>query len=176
MNIVLEVRGLLEAAGFRTSPAAGQTTSCYFEDENIMGSVTVHESAKSLLTNWEKMQDAFLGQYASQFRSSPAKAWNIYTIHLTTEPSSAELASKIFEVEHDFRGTRKIARTGIISKEDLRMAILPLLPLQNMMILSKSDFSQRIRERLSACHPILGELFNQTSPLEISRALMEAEK
>ena len=176
MNLLLEARTILENAGYVTLSSSAARDTFHFEDDSLIGSVTEHRSVQCLLDNWEKVQDTFLTQHAGQLRVDPAKAWNIYTVHMTRESVTPDLASRLFDVEEDFRGTRKVARCGIRTKEELRLAMLPLLLIQSHVALTKADLTERLRERLLTCHPPLVHLLDQQlTPGEVASRLMEGQ-
>ena len=50
-------------------------------------------------------------------------------------------------IEEDLAGTRKIARAGLHMMEDVRSALLPLLPLQNAPQLEAVDIEAETRQR-----------------------------
>jgi hypothetical protein len=172
MNILIEARSLLDGCGYRTM-AISAATAFTFEDESVMGLVSEHKSVQELLSKWENTQDTFLGAHASTLRINPAKAWNIYTVHLTAEPPLNDVLSKLFAIEEDFRGTRKLARAGIQTKDDLRNALLSLLPIQSRVVLTKESHTERIRGRLVAVHPSLSLLFDDLSPQQVAKAILE---
>ena len=148
MNLIEEVRSSLESGGYRTMIGA-TTSSVYFEDDNLVGAVFIYTTFTELLNNWENYQDRFLGINSSVFRSDASKAWNIYTIHLTTEKAAKSEVTDGFNAEQDFRGTRKIVRSGITTKKGVKDALLPLLPLQNKSSLAFNNLGERLRERLA---------------------------
>ena len=175
MNLMLEARTVLESARYCTLASTTSADTFYFEDDNLIGSVTEYPGVSQLLDAWERTQDAFLGQHARQLRAHPAKSWNVYTIHLTSESAAAEFASRLFAVEEDFRGTRKVARAGIRTKEDLRRALLPLLPIQNLVALTRADQTERLRARLVDCHSSLEHLLGDLPIPEMANRILEAQ-
>jgi hypothetical protein len=175
MNIVDECRSMLEAAGYRTALSDSSQHTCYFEDESVLGAVFVHSSLDELLDDWEKRQDRFLGTHSGRLRTDPVKAWNIYTIHLTADPDTRGNASRLFEIEQDFRGTRKIVRTGVNARSTIKEAILPLLGLQHRVTLSRSNLVGRLRERLALSGKTLVRVLDEVSDADIAAELMEGQ-
>lgn len=173
MNILDEARSVLEAAGYRTALAPASALTCYFEDQSVVGAVFVHESVSKMLAKWQESQDSFLGANSRPLRTDPMKAWNIYTIHLTADSGSGADATKAFTIEHDFRGTRKIARVGIASRAGVKEALLPLLGIQHRPTLSSRDLSQRLRERLALASPTLVRLVGAADEEVVAAELLE---
>jgi hypothetical protein len=175
MSILLDARALLESFDYRTSNLGNSAESCLFEDSSVMGCITEHPTVVDLLSNWQKVQNDFLTAHAGRLRMSTTKSWNVYSIHLTHEEASPDLRSKIFEIEEDFRGTRKIARTGVRTRDDIRRALLSLLPIQNHVILTRADARERLRGRFLASHPSLTHLMGDLSDTEVASRLLEAQ-
>jgi hypothetical protein len=148
LNLLGECRTLLEQAGYRTTPGTDAET-CYFEDDSIVGAVLIYDDVTTLLERWERRQDAFLTQNARPLRQDPLKAWNIYTVHLTQTRADESDYTRLFNIEHDFRGTRKIARAGVVIVSDVNDALLPLMPLQRLVALTASDLRSRAKQRLA---------------------------
>jgi len=175
MNIIDECRTALEAAGYRTTLGDGSPSTCFFEDESVLGAVFLHPTADALLERWEKHQDHFLGSHSGRLRTDPVKAWNIYTIHLTADMGIAANASRLFEIEQDFRGTRKIVRIGIVGRSDIKEALLPLLGLQHRLTLSRSNLLVRLRDRLAMSDKALVHLLDDVQDAEVAGELMEGK-
>jgi len=173
MNIIDECRTMLEAAGYRTALDDAMPVTCHFEDESILGAVFAHPSVEALLQVWEKHQDRFLGSQSSRLRSDPVKAWNIYTIHLTADTGTTTNASRLFEIEQDFRGTRKIVRTGIVKRSDIKEALLPLVGLQHRLTLSRSNMLRRLHDRLAMSDRALVRLLDDVQEADVAAELME---
>ncbi len=128
MNLTEEIRSVLELGGYRTARGPATLNAIYFEDATIVGVVFLYDSVSDLVGSWEKQQDSFLGSNSHAIRSNPIKAWNIYTVHLTSDHGQPQQLSEAFGIEQDFRGTRKIVRAGLSKKADVREALLPYCP------------------------------------------------
>src|SRR5687767_7890552 len=117
-SIFDDVRSVLSTAGFSTSVPRPDLPIIYFEDISIMGHVHAVASANTIVSDWQMIQDEFLKTNAEQFLKDTNKVWNLYTILLTSEMASSDLATRLFAIEDDFRGTRKIARAGVTTRKD----------------------------------------------------------
>jgi len=172
MNIMHYARAVLEEAKYDTFEQSPTEDVFYFEDNSVLGFVKNCESVSTILSSWESIQDSFLKQYALRLRSETNKSWNVYSIYLSKDECSEEQKRKIFEIEENFRGTRKLVRTGIKSRSDIRNALLPLLPIQNLLSLRTEDIEQRLRERLSpdGSNPLV-ELLGPKTVKELTRNL-----
>jgi hypothetical protein len=164
-DLVAQARGVLERSGFATGMVGADSVTCDFEDVSIMGRLHVLDSAGLLLEEWERLQDQFLREHANQFSRDPTKAWNLYSVFLTARPADESERARLFAVEENFRGTRKIARAGIGRREDLERALAPILPLQNLLSIGTTDATRRLVERLAAVNPVLGAVVSD-SPAE----------
>jgi hypothetical protein len=173
MTIIEESRSLLESAGYRTALSNTHSDQFYFEDACILGAVFVHPDVASLLDNWQAWQDRFLGTHSQTLRLDPIKAWNIYTVHLTSETGTGAEATKAFNIEQDFRGTRKIARIGVTKRADVKEALLPLLSLQTRLILSSQRTTERVRERLALSSAVIVRVLEKADDTTIALDLME---
>ena len=118
-----------------------------FENAVLIGFVHVFESAVALLTQWEEVQEAVLKEYSIALRGAHGKAWNVYSIFLTADETPAQQRA-IERLEENFALTRKIARGGIRTANDLEHVLLPLTSLQARPILVATDFEDRLRNRL----------------------------
>jgi hypothetical protein len=80
-------------------------------------------------------------------RRAQSKAWNTYTVFLAVAKANYGQRVALSSIEEDLAGTRKLARAGISDSEDLRAALLPLLPIQNAPDLEAVDMSAEIKLR-----------------------------
>ncbi len=173
MNIVEESRSILETAGYRTVLDTSSADVCYFEDASILGAVFVHPSITSLLEQWQNSQDSFLGTHSQSLHNDPVKAWNIYTIHLTADMGNSSQVTQVFNIEQDFRGTRKVVRIGIISRSDVKEALLPLLSLQHRLTLSSRKITERLKDRLAQLSKAILQLTDSDDVATVAVDLME---
>jgi hypothetical protein len=173
MNLVEEARSILEAAGYRTALASSSPCTLHFEDEIVLGAIFIHPSLSLLISSWEECQDRFLGSNSQVLRSDPVKVWNIYTVHLTADAGSPSQVSEAFNIEQDFRGTRKLVRAGVVTRTDVREALLPLLPLQHRLKLSPKNVTERLKERLALSSKVLVRLVELPERASIELDLLE---
>lgn len=173
MNILEEARAFLEQAEYETKSSLEHEEVFYFEDPDILGFVAAHRRVVDLMSRWEEMQDTFLRENASNIRKDPQKVWSIYSVHITEEDAIPETLQELRRIEEDFRGTRKIAIARVRTKTDVRQALLPLMPLQNLMSLSKRGDMGRLKERIAPSGGPLRDLTESTPPSEIVAALSE---
>lgn len=105
--------------------------------------------------------------------ASPAlKAWNLYTVFLSPAPCSTETTRLLFAMEEDFRGTRKIARAGLTGRDDIELALAPLLPLRNLRVVGIEDATSRLEQRLGAIGQALTDLGRDVPAGAIAARLM----
>jgi len=73
---------------------------------------------------------------AAQFRAAGDKAWNVYSVFVTEARASIEEHRQVRWIEEDLERTRKITATGVIAREDVVKALLPLLPIMAKPVLA----------------------------------------
>lgn len=149
MSILDDARKILESAGYMTISGQGQDTF-YFEDGSLLGFVWEAPSVTILLSGWQKKQDDFLKQQDHELRKAKEKSWNVYSVLLTEDEGTQEQLSELARTEEDFRGTRKIARSGVRATSQVVRALLPVLPIQNLLSLGESDAMSRLHARLGS--------------------------
>ena len=172
MDIFTQAEIILRDAHYETWTFTGSTgpVTC-FENAALMGFVHVFDSADSLLGTWKENQQVALARHAASLRGAGAKAWNVYSIFLTSD-QDARGGYEIERIEEDFSLTRKIARACIVTPNDLEKALLPLLSIRSKPLLGASNFETRLRTRLKDIPPNAVTAFlNDTTPAEIARIL-----
>ena len=104
------------------------------------------------------------------------KAWNSYLVLLAE--AAADYGENILlgSIEEDLVGTRKIARAGILTAEDTRLAILPLLAIQNAPHLEAVDMAAEIRLRTTELPVELVEAFLSGAAETTLAQLLEANQ
>jgi hypothetical protein len=150
MNLLYEAQLILEEANYYVRAGTKEDT-CFFEDQSLYGFIIVSPTVADILGRWETEQDAFLKAHADTIRANPGKAWNAYSVFLTWEHSSENANAaeiKLLQIEEDFRGTRKIAGSGVVSPDDVRRALRPLLPIENKVKMT-SAFPPKLEDKLS---------------------------
>ena len=173
MRLVLDVEEILQESHYSCLTSDSSIDMLLFEDENLLGAVAVFESPEILLAKWVSVQQSFLESNAPHLRRAAEKSWNCYMVLLCPEPIAKELESRLAVIEEDFVSTRKIARCGLSTKEDVRRALLPLLPLQQIVTVG-GNMQPDLRSRLTELpSDALAALFGTSSPPEIAAMLLE---
>ena len=75
MNLQGEARRILEKAGYRVFSRDSDTLQ--FEDETLLGFVSVCQSGEQIITRWRELQSEFLQKNSAPLRSSGLKSWSI---------------------------------------------------------------------------------------------------
>lgn len=171
-RLVDEARIVLEAAGFVTFANVPSPRSTTFEDLSVLGQLHVLDSADEILKDWENTQDSFLAENADRLLRDSTKAWNLYTVFLTAEVPPPDVERQLFKIEDDFRGTRKLVRAGVASRQDLLAAMAPILPFENLLTVGPVDARARLAERLASLSPALRNLGSEMSAEAIVAALL----
>lgn len=147
MDIGTEAEICLREAGYDTWTWSGASpaVTC-FEDSTLVGFLHVFRTAADLLAQWEVAQMRVLSRHSAALRAGGSKAWNVYSVLLTSE-RSPEHKWLIERLEEDFTLTRKIARTEIQTVEDLAHALMPLVPIKARPLLENANVADRLRSR-----------------------------
>jgi hypothetical protein len=131
MNLLTEVRRVLEKANYGVFQPQSSRATLHFEDRTIFGLVWIAPSVEQLLGQWQLQQDDFLKNHAKRLTGARSKTWNIYSVFLTDDASTAATRSRLAEIQEDFRSTRKIAQSDLVIPQDVVNALLPLVPIQS---------------------------------------------
>lgn len=172
MDIATQSEIVLREAGYETWTWTGASlpVTC-FENPTVMGFLHVFDTAETLLRQWEEAQSRVLARHVAALRAAGAKAWNVYSIFLTSERAPA-LRRDIERLEEDFSLTRKIARTGIQIADDVEHALLPLVPIKARPLLEHADVEDRVRARAKDVSPLaLQGFLGEASPEEVADML-----
>jgi len=108
--------------------------------------VHVFGSANELLDTWETAQQRVLARHAPALRAAGAKAWNVYSVFLTSELAPT-LQHRVEKLEENFVLTRKIARTAIQTAEDVTNVLMTFGPIKAQPLLGNADMAERLRAR-----------------------------
>lgn len=172
MDIATQAEVFLREAGYQTWVWTGALppVTC-FENPTIVGFLHVFDSAQDLLRKWEEAQAHVLARHAAPLRAAGAKAWNVYSVFLTSEHAPT-LRREVERLEEDFSLTRKIARTAIQLSEDLDHALMPLAPIKAQPILEHANVEDRLRVRAKDLSPLALQAFLGTpSAAEVAEML-----
>jgi len=175
MDITTQAEVLLRVAGYETWTWAGSNPAVIcFENSALIGFVHFFPSANELLERWHEAQNNVLAPHSHALRAAGAKAWNVYSVFLTEEKEPI-LQREIERIEEDFSLTRKIARSGVRTHEELERALLPLSVVHSQPLISESDFEDRLRLRLKDVPPeVMVAFLSSTSADDVARILVEA--
>lgn len=174
MDIATQAEILLRGAGYETWPSTGVSpaVTC-FENAAVIGFVHVFSSADELLARWEAAQQAVLSRYSAALRAAGAKAWNVYSVFLAEEQAPTQQRA-VERIEENFALTRKIARAGVRTQDDVERALLPLIAVMAQPILSETGLQDRLRARLKdVSADALTAFLGDTSAEEVAKILAE---
>ncbi|WP_018009531.1 hypothetical protein [Sinorhizobium medicae] len=147
MDISTQAQIVLRDAKYETWtwPAPSGPVTC-FESAAVMGFVYVFESAEALVTGWHDRMIATLTPYNAAFQAAGRKSWGVYSVFLTAQRAPS-LARDLARIEEDIEHTRKIARTSVLTAEDVESLLLPLVGIRSQPKLVAADFKERLRAR-----------------------------
>ena len=172
MDIHTQTEIYLREAGYETwNWADSGTEATCFENQSVVGFIHEFESAQQLITEWQAREKKVLERHALALRSASDKAWNVYSVFLTGDQSQ-ELRRPIEKLEENFTLTRKIARQGIVTVEDVENALMTLAPIRARPILESGDLEDRVRARSKSIRrEALDGFLGSASPSEIFELL-----
>lgn len=148
MDISSQTEILLRDAGYETWVWTGPLAPVVvFESQTVAGFVHVFADGQSLLKNWFEAQRQTLDRHALVLRGAGDKAWNVYGVFLAGTATADEVR-EIERLDEDFTLTRKIGRANLQTNDELRTALLPLLPVQSSGLAEASRFDDLLRTRL----------------------------
>jgi hypothetical protein len=163
-DLASNVHVVLQDAGFDTwTLHVGEVPAVGFEDEAVMGFVSLFETSDDLLAHWRRAEADLLARYAPSFRGAGEKAWNVYCAFFTAARSSDSQARAIRLIQEDLERTRKITGTALLTRADVEAALLPLLPIVSKPILEPEDPVARLRRRIASIAPGAEALVLDTS-------------
>lgn len=175
MDIATQTEVLLRGAGYETwtRTSVSPAVIC-FENAALIGFVHLFPSASALLTSWREAQNAALSHHGEALRAAGGKAWNVYSLFLTEELAPTQQRA-VERIEEDFALTRKIARAGVRTQDDLERTFLPLTAIRAQPLISETDFEDRLRARLKKVpHDVLTAFLGTTPAEEVARILAES--
>jgi hypothetical protein len=175
VRIIEEARDVLEKYNYVVSIHGEDTLQ--FEDETLLGFLCVL-SLESLLQTWSRRQDDFLRTNAPTLANSALKAWNLYSVFLSSDVPDEAARKSIITIEEDFRASRKVVLAGVQTTADVIRALYPFIPIQNIAALETSDSLRKLRERLSALPPAAVDLLlkEPSSNESILKSFQEAHE
>ncbi len=154
IDLVSTVQGVLQDARFTTRlTTLNRLPVVCFEDEVLMGFVSIFDTSASLLSDWRATETSLLRRYAPSLRDAGDKAWNVYSIFLCSASAVENEERAVRWIEEDLEQTRKLAACGISNRDDLMRALLPILPLQYQPALEPEDLTNRLKQRIRTIAP-----------------------
>lgn len=161
IDLLEECQRLLTEAGSETNLVESKRglAALAFEGVTILGFVVAYDNADQLLDQWSADAAALITENQLALRRAQDKAWNTYTVFVASAAATSGQLVALGAIEEDLIGTRKIARAGIRDVEELRAALLPLLPIQNAPRLEAVDMSDEIKLRTTELPPRVVEAF-----------------
>lgn len=175
MDILVQSEMILRPAGYETRTwSGGRVPVLCFENASVLGFLHVFPSTVTLVKEWEQVQRVTLARFVSALKLSGAKAWNVYSVFLSEDDDTAANVG-LDSIEEDFRLTRKIARSGVRSSEDLQQALLSLLPIVSQPTLSEINYSTALRTRLADLPTGVSAAFvGDANPKDVAEMLRES--
>jgi hypothetical protein len=170
---LLDVESALTEVGYRSRIAKFDPTTLLFEDDSILGFVSLFDTVEQLLENWKLKQNQFVSRMTVELRRSATKSWNCYAVFLTREEVDTHQRALLSDIEEDLSLTRKLVGDGLLTTRDIRRVLLPILPIQNRTS-STHLGSQSLSSRLQAWpRAALSALEGDGTPIDLVEFLFE---
>ncbi len=147
-----------------------------FENDSVLGFVLVFQNASTLISSWQEVSGRVIESVQLSLRRASDKAWNAYLVMLTPEKENYGLQVTLATIEENLIGTRKIVRSGVSKAEDIDLAMLPLVKIQNPPNLDPINIEDEIRLRTSELPEELVESFLGGAPEALLVQLSEARE
>jgi hypothetical protein len=176
MDLKQEVMSLLRDAEYRVKESSESGSSLYFEDSSIIGFAAIEASYEEILNGWRTKQAQFLQVNARKLRGASEKAWNAYAIFLTPARCNDEQKRNLYLIEEDFQGTRKIARSDILTRDDVQRALYPILPVRNITLLERGNSLDRLWLKLELSDRARAALVGETTANDLANVLLDESK
>jgi hypothetical protein len=154
IDLLSATQVLLRDAGYAVRLSTIQKSPLVsFEDGTVIGFCSVFEQPAEVITKWRSRETEILTRFAPCFRAGGDKAWNVYCVFLCSVVPSKTESREIAWVEEDLNRTRKIAASGIRTRDELVRVFLPVLPFQYQPRLIENDFAKRLEVRIGEIAP-----------------------
>ena len=172
MNTLEEGLAVLQDGGYAVALPDQAGSIIHFEDDCVLGFVSIHSSVETMLNSWHDEQDHFVRSQSVALERDVGKAWNVYSVFLCPEAASGMQLGQTNNVEEDFHVSRKIMRASIASRADVQNALLPLLPIQARVQLPRANVLNRIRDELRLVDSRLEALLDGASIDDVVASLL----
>src|SRR5690348_116696 len=114
INLLGTLHAVLIDAGYSTRiESSGHGDVLCFEDDAVIGFVSLFEQPDELIGGWLLRETALLSQFAPRLQAAGEKAWNVYCVFLCESPATDVQTRLIGWIEENLFRTRKIAACNI---------------------------------------------------------------
>jgi hypothetical protein len=144
-----------------------------FENATVLGFALAYETVDELIRRWKADGDRVAMKHRKSLFAARDKAWNVYLILLAQERASFGQALALGLIEEDLEAMRKITKAGINTTEDVRTALLPLLPFRAAPVLDPIDMRVEIETRASDVDPQVLTAFLSSADEAVVMQLLE---
>jgi hypothetical protein len=177
IDLLSPMQAILQESNFRTRLISlDREPILCFEDETIIGFTQMFDTPGALLSQWHTAETNILMRFARSLRDAPDKAWNVYCVFLCPREGDANETRQIRWIEEDLERTRKIACSGVATREDLVNALLAILPIQHEPRLQAEDSTARLIKQIRGIAPKAVDvaLDQAVAPAEVIRLMSTA--
>lgn len=145
-----------------------------FENATVLGFVLAYQTVDELIGRWKPDGDRVAMKHRKSLLAARDKAWNVYLILLAQERASFGQALALGLIEEDLEAMRKITKAGVSTTEDVRTALLPLLPFRAAPVLDPIDMRLEIQSRASDVDPqVLAAFLSSSADETVVMQLLE---
>lgn len=133
VQIIAATSDILTSDGYQQIevPSSWPTESRLFEDEYGIVALYVYDTWFGLLNEWNIAQGQLVDLISARLGKPDPKVWEGYLLLFTTASVPPDDRREVVELRYNTNRLRKLVATGdeLDTIEDVRTALLPLLPL-----------------------------------------------
>jgi hypothetical protein len=175
MDLLTESASALRQYGYAVVVRADER-DLQFEDDTLLGHIWDAVTPANIIDTWQARQHDFILRNAARLGRSDLKSWNLYLVFLTQTQANTSQEMALRTIEEDFRYSRKIARAGLLSVDQLHQALYPFIPIQHLVGVGGENAVKRLVNRLTSTIPAAATklLMNADCSDDTIRAFLEA--
>jgi hypothetical protein len=176
IDLIASSMAILNKAGLNTEPLSlADRSGIAFESHTVLGFLLAYDNPDELIAHWDQDSTRLVAMHQLALRRAGVKAWNTYTVFLTSGRVDQVRTAALTAIEEDLSGTRKIVRASINDLYDLHSALLTLLPLQSAPHLEAVNMAEEIRQRTTELQPRAVDAFLSSAEESLVIQVLEEE-
>lgn len=173
----------LGTAGFRpVTPGGsldwGSSHVRLFEDPYSLAAVVVYDTSQELFNRWPDAQAALVNIVSERLVKTDAKTWDVYLVLLTPAFIDDAAGHDANSIRYDTSHVRKLVAAGdeLLTLDDVKRAVLPLLPVSPVVLAPPRDVLEQLVEALADRGIERGDVERVVNAFETNKPLIAALK